>query len=67
MSELQAQKTRVLKTPNEGFLVLSRDVTEIVHQERLVEYEARLNAAVLEVESNKATEDGVNPAIAPWR
>lgn len=43
--------------PNEGFLVLSRDVTEIVHQERLVEYEARLNAAVLEVESNKATED----------
>ena len=43
--------------PNEGFLVLSRDVTEIVHQERIVEHEARLNAALLEVESHKAEED----------
>jgi diguanylate cyclase (GGDEF)-like protein/PAS domain S-box-containing protein len=47
--------------PKESFLVLSRDVTEIVNQERILEYEARLNAALLEVESHVATED--EPAL----
>lgn len=43
--------------PKESFLVLSRDVTEIVNQERNLEQEARLNAAVLEIESHKSAED----------
>lgn len=39
------------------FLVLSRDVTELVNQEQQIELEARLNAALLELETRSLAEE----------
>ncbi len=45
----------------ERFLVLSRDVTEVVRQEQQLQHEADLNAALLELESHHEVDD--EPAL----
>ena len=58
--ELSVARTQGAEGDRRQFLVLSRDVTQAVRQERQLQFEAELNVALLDLDSRATGEDEVD-------